>query len=297
MNTFEPISLEHKALFSEAHAAEPTRSSGDSFGCVYLWDLLCRRNVAWLGGRLGVEYQCGRGVFYTYPSGSGSLTDAVEALRERASVHGRPLEFRGLTPPQRQALEHAFPGRFGFTDDRDNYDYIHDIDSMAALAGKKLHGKRNFCNRFEKTHDWAFFPLGPERSDECLALLGEWEKEKDGGNREETQAIRRAFDDWDRMELLGGVLFADARPAAFTIGERIAPDTVDIHFEKAISGVPGAYPMVAREFARMVKDDYPEIKFLNREEDMGRENLRKAKQEWYPLYLLEKTTARWREGP
>ena len=96
------------------------------------------------------------------------------------------------------------------------------------------------------------------------------------------------------MELIGGVLYAEARPVAFSIGERISPDTVDIHFEKALPGVPGAYPMVAREFARMVKGVLPEVKFLNREEDMGLENLRKAKEEWYPLYLLEKSTACWR---
>ena len=64
MIDFEPIRIEHKTLFAEAYAAEPTMSSGDSFGCVYLWDLLCRRNVAWLDGRLGVEYRCPRGVFY-----------------------------------------------------------------------------------------------------------------------------------------------------------------------------------------------------------------------------------------
>ena len=296
MDFFEPICLEHRALFAEAHAAEPTRSSGDSFGCVYLWDLLCRRNIARLGGRLGIEYQCGRGTFYAYPAGSGSLTDAVEALRGHAEARGRPLEFRGLSPQQKQALEDAFPDRFDFSDDRNNYDYIHDIESVATLAGKKLHGKRNFCNRFEKTHDWAFHPIGPEHFGDCLSILDEWRRDNDGGDREEALAIEKAFHEWDRLGLTGGVLYADARPVAFTIGEQIAPDTVDIHFEKAAAGVPGAYPMVAREYARLVRDILPEVKFLNREEDMGRENLRRAKQEWYPLYLLEKSTARWREG-
>ena len=296
MIDFEPIRIEHKTLFADAYAAEPSMSSGDSFGCVYLWDLLCRRNIAWLDGRIGVEYRCPRGVFYAYPSGSGDLRKAVEALERRSAGLGAPLTFRGLTPTQKERLMSEFPGMFDYEPDRDNYDYIHDIDSVAELSGKKLHGKRNFCNRFEKTYDRAFLPVGPERFDDCLALLDEWGRENEGGNREETLAIRRALLEWDDLGMLGGVLYADGKPVGFTIGELIGPDTMDVHFEKARADISGAYPMVTREFARMVRNAYPEVRFLNREEDMGLENIRKAKEEWRPLYLLEKTTAR-RKGP
>ena len=291
MIDFEPIRIEHKTLFAEAYVAEPTMSSGDSFGCVYLWDLLCRRNVAWLDGRLGVEYRCPRGVFYAYPAGPGDLRKAVEALEQRAASLGAPLQLRGLVPAQKERLMSEFPGLFEYTQDRDNYDYIHDIESVATLYGKKLHGKRNFCNRFEKTHDWAFLPIVPDRFDDCLMLLDEWGQENDGGNREENLAIRRALLEWDELGMLGGVLYADGKPAGFTIGERITPDTVDVHFEKARGDIPGAYPMVAREFAGMIRAALPGVRFLNREEDMGLENLRKAKEEWRPLYLLEKTAA------
>ena len=82
----------------------------------------------------------------------------------------------------------------------------------------------------------------------------------------------------------------------FTIAERITEDMLDVHFEKARADVPGAYPMLAREFARLIRGTMPGIRYLNREEDMGQPNLRKAKTEWYPLYLLEKNTAVWRDG-
>ena len=108
-------------------------------------------------------------------------------------------------------------------------------------------------------------------------------------------AIRRMLREWEALDMVGGLLMADGRPIGFTAGERIAPDMVDIHFEKALAGFPGAYPMVAREFARLVKTLLPEVRYLNREEDMGLDNLRKAKEEWHPAYLLEKSTARRRE--
>ena len=165
---------------------------------------------------------------------------------------------------------------------------------MESLAGKKLHGKRNFCNRFEKSFSWSFVPVGPERFDDCLSLQDEWARKKDGENPEEDLAIRRLFREWDSLGMLGGLLYADGRPVGFTAGERIAPDMVDIHFEKAYADVPGAYPMVAREFARMIRARMPEVKYLNREEDMGLPNLRKAKEEWHPTCLLEKSRARWR---
>ena len=81
------------------------------------------------------------------------------------------------------------------------------------------------------------------------------------------------------------------------MAEPLTADTLDVHFEKARADLPGAYPMVAREFARLVKNAMPQIRYLNREEDMGVPNLRKAKEEWYPTFLLEKTTALWREQP
>ena len=82
---------------------------------------------------------------------------------------------------------------------------------------------------------------------------------------------------------------------AFTIAEPISPDTLDVHFEKPPETVPGAYPMIAREFARYVQRTLPAVKILNREEDMDLPNLRKAKEEWYPVALLEKAVAVWKE--
>lgn len=295
MSEFQPVGLQHKSLFDECFQFEGMESSSDSFGNVFLWDILCRRNIARLGDRLGVEYLCPMGIFYAYPAGRGDLSAAIEALRQRAGEQGVSLLLRGVAEPQRRQLETALPGRFEFEPDRDSADYIYDINAIAALAGKKLHGKRNFCNRFENTHTWRFMELTPALFEDCRSLLKTWDAEKNGGDVQENTAIETALRCWDTLGFSGGVLYAEDEPVAFTIGERLSETTVDVHFEKARDDVPGAYPMVAREYARLLRDRHPELRYLNREEDMGIPNLRRAKEEWYPAFLLEKYTVRWRE--
>ena len=99
------------------------------------------------------------------------------------------------------------------------------------------------------------------------------------------------MDHFEALGLEGGLIRINGSVAAFTIGDRLNGDTYDVHFEKAYAGIQGAYAMINREFARWVREHHPDIKYLNREEDMGVEGLRKAKESYYPDLLLEKYTA------
>lgn len=78
--------------------------------------------------------------------------------------------------------------------------------------------------------------------------------------------------------------------AAFTMGSPIGPDTFDVHFEKAFSDLPGAYPLINREFARWLRERHPGLRWLNREDDMGLEGLRRAKSSYHPDRMVEKST-------
>ena len=69
-----------------------------------------------------------------------------------------------------------------------------------------------------------------------------------------------------------------------------------MHFEKAEVGINGAYPMVCREFVRMLMAKYPQLKYINREDDMGIESLRRSKQSYKPEFMLKKYIARWIYG-
>ena len=72
---------------------------------------------------------------------------------------------------------------------------------------------------------------------------------------------------------------------ALTLGEPLNQDTFVIHFEKAFSGIQGAYPMINQQFILHELMDY---KYVNREEDMGLDGLRKAKESYKPVMMAEK---------
>ena len=114
-------------------------------------------------------------------------------------------------------------------------------------------------------------------------------EERDLGD--EGIALRTAMEHYEELGLEGGLIRVYGEVVAFTIGDRLSADTYDVHFEKAYGELQGAYAMINREFARWVRARHPEIRYLNREDDMGVEGLRKAKQSYYPDLMVEKHTA------
>ena len=294
MIDFHRVTIADKAWVDPIVAAEDSRSADFNFGNIYMWDGAYHQLVTGLGGRMLTKLRWDRQPFFAFPIGSGPLEPALDALTEFAAQRGYPLAIRGITEEHRALLEQCCPGRFVFTPDRDNFDYLYLAEKLSTMGGKKLHGKRNFCNRFEKSHSWEFRRLTRDLIPTCMEMLGKWQDEFEvppEGLDEEHGAIIRAFMRYDALGLEGGVLFAEGQAVGFTIGEVISSDTFDVHFEKAFASIPGAYPMVCREFTRQLLADHPNIVYLNREDDMGQDNLREAKLEYAPELLLAKYTA------
>jgi hypothetical protein len=107
----------------------------------------------------------------------------------------------------------------------------------------------------------------------------------------ERAAISKALKHYEALGMEGLVLRDGADVLAYTLGSPLSPDTFDIHFEKARPEAEGAYPVINCEFARYLREKYPHIQYLNREDDLGLEGLRKAKLSYYPHHLVEKCWA------
>ena len=291
MIPFERLSIDQKPEFDALLRHASHRGCAFSFANLYLWGRQCAARV---GEDLLLFSHFGGKTMYPYPVCPGDPRPAIEALMRDARERGIPFRLTGLNARDIEALQSWYPDRFRFHCGRDSYDYVYAIDDLADLRGKKYQPKRNHINRFLAEHpDVTVRPLSDETLPDAKALADRWHQrrspEEDAGM--ELAALNRAFAHWQELGLEGLVVYVGSRAVAMTMGSRLSEDTVDVHFEKADADDPGAYALINRAFARYLREKYPEVKFLNREEDMGIEGLRKAKLSYQPHHLVEKCWA------
>ncbi len=275
-----------------------------SFTAVYLWRKVYTQQIARFRDRLLIRVVGSLGPAYLYPAGSGPLAPAMDALRKDAAARNVPLLLVCVTEEQKAAVEELCPGRFRFEAHRDSFDYLYDVNRLADLPGKKLHAKRNHISHFDaRFPDWTSEPVTPANASECMELERRWNllhlaeerREIAAGEdtvSEESAVLLDALEHMDELGMEGVLLRAEGRPIAFSLGGLITPECFDVNFEKSFGDVRGAYPAVNREMARRVREAHPEVKWINREDDMGLEGLRKAKLSYYPDILLAKYIGR-----
>jgi hypothetical protein len=294
MIPFERVKLKDKQLYEDILFAQPERGCEYSFANKYLWG---RQEAAIDNGcALSFSHFFGRSV-YPYPIGSGDKRAAVEAIIHDAKKRGIPCRFTGMTAADVQELEQWYPERFHIKPQRDSFDYVYAIDDLADLRGRKFQKKRNHVNRFRAEHpDFQVVELTSCNLALAQHMVNEWfrirmKQDPEGDYLLENIAMARAFQNYAALGMEGIMLLDGGKVLAVTMGTRMSPDTYDIHFEKAMEDVDGAYPAVNCEFARYLRLKHPEVKFLNREDDMGLEGLRKAKLSYNPHHMVEKYKA------
>lgn len=230
---------------------------------------------------------------YLFPAGQGPLEPVIRALEADSRAAGVPLRFNTVLPAAKAWLTEAYPGKFAFELSRDGADYVYETQSLATLTGKKLAAKRNHINRFlDNNPDWQYEPFSAGNLDEVRKMTTAWIMitgcAPDAGLTDEYCAVEAAIRHYDELELSGGLIRSEGKVVAFSIGDPLNDDTFLVHFEKAFPDIQGAYPMINQQF---VKHNCMDYQFVNREEDAGIEGLRRAKQSYRPIRLVEKYTA------
>lgn len=291
MIEFHRIKPDQKQQYEQILFSCPPRGCEYSFANLYLWG---RQEVAFLHGCVAFfSHFYGRSL-YPYPVGNGDRRAVLEEILLDAKDRGIPCRLSGLTDADREELEAWFPGKFLLRTSRDSFDYVYAIDDLADLRGRKFQKKRNHANRFRSEHpDYQVLPLSVCNMAQGQHMINDWyinrmKEDPQGDYLLENIALARAFQYYEALGMDGILLTEGGRVLAVTMGTRIACDTFDIHFEKAREEVDGAYTVVNQEFARYLRLKYPEVKFLDREEDMGLEGLRKAKLSYNPHHMIEK---------
>lgn len=222
-----------------------------------------------------------------------------ESLGKMKSISQNPVLVR-VTEKDKEYITENFRDMFEFREDEGSFDYIYDIEKMASLSGKKLAKKRNHVNNFINLYDdWHTEEISFQNLLKCRDFLKLWyadrlENSSTHGIESllaEKNSLFNVLENFDGVMADGIVLFTGKKVSALTIGQRISSHTYDIVFEKADECVKGAYNMINREFARYIRSKYPDIMYLNRENDLNIEGLRRAKKSYRPAMLLKKYTA------
>lgn len=298
MITFKDITLEDRELITRYTLDSPRRNCDLSFSNLCSWRFLYNTKFAVMDGFLLLKFWADGELVYMMPIGTGDLKKALETLMADARREGQPFCLLGICEGMCSELEAIMPGRFRFTADRDYADYLYLRSDLATLAGKKLQAKRNHVNKFRRTYHYEYTPITPDRIAECLELEARWCRanncDQHEGTGNERRALVYALHHFEELGLTGGILHVDGRIAAFTFGMPINRDTFGVHVEKADTGIDGAYAMINYEFANHIPEQYV---YLNREEDLGIEGLRRAKLSYQPVIILEKYVACLKEEP
>ena len=298
MISFKKLELSHRPLLEDYLIRANKQSCEYTFANLFIWG---RKKIAEYNGFLLLQSQFDRKTVYIFPVGVGDVKPALDTIISDAQMRGIPCCLATLTEQECRLIEELYPGKFRFHCDRDSYDYVYAIDDLADLKGRKFQKKRNHLNRFEQEHSTAkIVPLDETNRAAAFLLAERWYESRVAADPEadyhlEHLALHRAFAFYAQLGMEGVVLMEEGEAKAFAMGSRLNQDTFDIHFEKAMDTEDAAYAAINRGFARYLREKHPELKWLNREDDLGIEGLRKAKLSYNPDHMVEKCWAELRE--
>ncbi|MDO5560068.1 MAG: phosphatidylglycerol lysyltransferase domain-containing protein [Oscillospiraceae bacterium] len=229
------------------------------------------------------------GLVFTFPAGSGDYSDVLSQMQEYALCKGQELVIWNADDRRIKVIRETFSDdNIHIKQDEGQYDYIYLAEDLAEYKGRKYHSKKNHTNNFRK-YNWSFENITYDNIDDCISFCTDdynlnHRYASESGVAEQF-AIHTYFMNYADLGLCGGILRVDKDIAAISIGEKVNSDTLVVHIEKASPEFTGSYPAMCTEFVRHFSDG---CRYINREEDMGIEGLRKSKRSYNPVMMLKK---------
>lgn len=176
---------------------------------------------------------------------------------------------------------------FIVTEERDSFDYIYLQEDLAELKGRKFSSKKNKINKFKKTYNFTYEKISRENIEDIRIFQREWteNRKEDTIIISETMGIEELLNNYETLELRGGVIKVDGKIVAYAIGEKLTENMGVIHIEKGIFDYQGSYQMINMYVA---KEEFSDVKLMNREDDFGSLGLREAKLSYQPIEFIKK---------
>ena len=293
MIDFQPITPNDRSVYQRYFSDGKERGAEMSFVNLCLWG---DQSYAIIEDQFVLLSRFYGKYVYTFPVGNGDKKAAIDRLIADSKERGIEFSLTGIYEEEKAVLETLYPDRFTFASPESFYDYVYSIEDLAFLAGKKYHRKRNHFRRFAAANEYTVKEITSADFSRLRKFVQEWyaaRESEDGEYDMEIVAIERVLQNYDALGMYGVLIEVGGEVVAFTMANRFSRDTMDVNFEKA-TAIDGAYAAINCEFARYVHAKLPEIKFMNREEDMGIEGLRRAKENYFPHHRVIKYRAKER---
>lgn len=294
--SFRPLRADDKALYEKyLFSDSSTRGCELSFSNLISWG---RHEIAFTNDFCVLFSSYGKHAFYPYPIGKGDVFPVIEAIILDAKGRGNTPIISSINKEKLESFLSVYGDDVTIEGKLGSFDYVYDIESLSSLSGKKYQKKRNHLNNFKKAYPvYEIERITEDNLHRIKEMSEAWYKRKQESDPDndisyEHNALVRALDNFPSLKLDGIMLTSGESVLAFAMGSRLSRDTFDVQFEKA---VPEAYSAINYEFANYIKNKYHDIKFLDREEDMGVLGLRKAKSSYFPHHMTEKYRAHFKE--
>ena len=296
----KPFELSERVLI-ENHLAEFKPVVSDlNFTAMFMWRNFYKTVFAMVDGFLCIV--CGGRDGHPYmlpPVGNGGpevLSEVIASLKDCFEANGSRLIVKNADAGFCNTAKQLKAFDLEIIPDRDNSDYIYLTRDLIELRGKRFDAKRNHINKFNKTYEYTVetfdrIDFDQETITGCMDLAKMWSEDHDCGNDEgillEYHANLELLKNFGELDLKGIAVRVAGKIEGYSIGSMLNSDTVVIHTEKANYEIQGIYAFINRTF---IEKSWSGTTFVNREEDIGIEGIRKAKLSYNPCRLEDKYT-------
>lgn len=287
---FKPIEIQHKELFKHFFLQDPPQTSELTFTNLFIWRH--HYNPIWLQWEdciLIIFKPVEGSPFCLPPIGPGNKKRALDILCE--TLQQITTDVKICRVGEELVEKYVDHDRYDSFFDRDNSDYIYRTLDLIQLSGRNYHKKKNLLNRFTKKYTFEYRHLDTKLVACLLDMQEKWCEIKECVYKPdllaEDRAVFEALTHYEALGYRGGAIQINSKIEAFSIGEQLNTNTAVIHFEKANPEIPGLYSAINQLFCNNAWSD---IEYINREQDLGIEGLRKAKKSYRPYHMIKKYT-------
>jgi hypothetical protein len=285
--SFEPVSLDKQKDYLERLARCPQVASDYSFLNLWAWAGEYGLLWAWDEKMVWIRQTRPREALWA-PVGPWEAVSWESYLPSILS--GQEAFIR--VPEQLAAIwQSRFRDRAVVEPERGHWDYLYAVSDLVDLPGNRFHNKKNLLNQFIKAYDFKYVEFGPKLIEQAMAMQEDWCTWRDCESSDllsaENRAILRVLNHWDAFErIMGGALFVENIIVAYTLAEPLSAESLVIHFEKGCPAYKGVYQAMNQMFLARSADGY---RWVNREQDLDSDGLRKAKLSYNPVDFLRKS--------